>query len=170
MERHWMAEAMGSKVDFSFAYLNNGAAFFLELGRESTRGSLYTSMAAITFSAFCLEAYLNEMGSRMFRHWRLLERPLSMSAKVTIIAGELAFTPDYSSRPFQALRDIRQFRNLIAHSKPGDFEQLQSFCNVEKASRLREDMREMVLKIHHAAGFSDDPFILMSSSGWGIQS
>jgi hypothetical protein len=164
--RHWLTESLGTEVDFTFAYLNNGAAFFLQHAEKSTAGGLYNCLAVLAFSAFCLEAYLNEMGSRMFRHWRLLERSLSTATKLTLITDQIGVSPDRSSRPFQSLHELHLVRNFIAHPKPGEFRRLSSFCTLEHATRLKQDMRDMVLQIHQSAGYSDDPFLLLSSTAW----
>jgi hypothetical protein len=168
-QRSWMTEAFATKVDFTFSYLNNGAHFFLGQTKGSDAGRLYTCMAVVAFSAFCIEAYLNEIGSKIFRHWDLLERSLATSAKLTLISDQLELEIDYSRRPFQSFRDLQLVRNFIAHPKPGEFEKLRAFCEPEAAGRLKADMKEMVFQIHSAANYRDDPFALLSSSGWEVE-
>ena len=162
----WVKRSVRSETHYTFAYFNVATRFFLERATADGDGRFYTCLATIVFSAFCIEAYLNEIGRERLACWDSLERTLSPKAKLLLITEHAGVPVDFSCRPFQSFNALFRLRDLVAHPKPGEFPRLEASCKPSNAKRLREDMREMITRIHEAAGFGSDPFTLMSFGGW----
>lgn len=159
------------KKHFTYAYLHQCARFSIEQAETSEEGSFYNCMSAIVFLAFCIEAYFNQIGKRLFPFWAKskkgeFEPRLSHQAKLQFIAHELGITEDLSHPPFRAYIEIFKFRELIAHAKPGDFSQVETMCTIGKAKRLLVDTESMIAKIHEKAGYGDRPFAILGITGW----
>jgi len=63
------AQVRGRKTTVTFAYMHKGAKYMLELAQNTQEGQLYTTVAALVFSAFTLEAYLNHLGKLRNKEW-----------------------------------------------------------------------------------------------------
>jgi len=157
------------------ANLWHTSACLLERGRELERASFHQFMASLVFTAFTLEAYLNWLGSKLFPHWRYLER-LKPKEKIALISGELKVSVDDSQRPWQTVTPLFGFRNDIAHGKPEAVKtkavepiderldeklgqiprtEWEKFCTCENAERAREDIEQILTILHDAANLKD---------------
>jgi hypothetical protein len=85
---------------------------------DDRRQQLYAGVAAITFSAFAVESFLNLIGDTRVERWLDMERSATPAAKLAIIELALGFTADRSRLPFGALTELFRFRNEIVHAKP----------------------------------------------------
>jgi hypothetical protein len=136
-------------------------------------------MASLVFTAFTLEAYLNHIGSKLYKCWGDLERPLGPRQKLNLVAERLGIPIHYGERPWEVMRQLFGFRNDIAHGKSvvleeskvvplNEFSDEQAFefiktkwekyCRKENAIRAREDVQNIVETIHNAANFEDNPY------------
>ncbi|MBA7684089.1 hypothetical protein ES703_92479 [subsurface metagenome] len=142
-------------------------------------------MSSIILSAFCIEAYLNHIGSKLLPYWdEEIKRDLSIQNKLKIICHHLNLAPDYSRSPFQSFRHIIKYRNLLAHaitekvSDQGiqivnDGERMrqpetwwEKHSNLKAAKRWLADTESMITEIHKAAGEGDIPFGILSIGGY----
>jgi hypothetical protein len=80
-------------------------------------GQGYRQIFAVLYSAFAVEAHLNHVGERCVPAWDIIERRLSVTEKLEVVAHHLGITIDNSRRPFQTLRDLFKFRNQLAHGR-----------------------------------------------------
>lgn len=151
---------------FTFVWLFQGAASEFEEAVSVKEGLFYNCMFSIVFSAFCIEAYLNQIGEKLFRNWAEFERQ-SHKKKLKKIAELLAFNPDFSSLPFKSYDEIFGFRNLIAHAKPGEFLKFERLCDLGPAFKFLCCTESMIREIHkkfaeyiedHADEYSEDFF------------
>ena len=144
---------------------------------EEFKGSFFQIIASLIFTAFALEAYLNHIGKSIFECWDDLER-LSPSAKINIIAEKLKVEKDDSTRPFQTVKKLFDFRNDVAHGKTvllKSEEQIsvadasiekymhkmlepewEEYSTLDNAKRAREDVEEIIKIFHNAAGIEGD--------------
>jgi len=106
-----------SKTVYTHVYLNIVAEEALNRAKTTEEGSFYSCMTAELFSAFCLEAYLNHLGSQKIPYWESVEKKLGPREKLGIICYEIGLKPDFGSRPFQSFRVLFQLRNSLVHGK-----------------------------------------------------
>ena len=57
----------------TYADLWHGSRILLERTHSAPKGSYWLWMASLIFTAFTLEAYLNHIGSKLFKCWDALE-------------------------------------------------------------------------------------------------
>ncbi|HEY2329709.1 MAG TPA: hypothetical protein VGI63_07840 [Verrucomicrobiae bacterium] len=74
-------------------------------------------LAAITFSAFALEAIGNSFGEKFVKRWKDFEK-CGPIAKLRIVCAELKIEPDFGGEPWATALWLVAFRNGIAHAKP----------------------------------------------------
>ena len=147
-------------------------------GQEYKTGSYWQFMASLVFTAFTMEAYLNHIGSKLFKCWDDLES-LSPPKKLKLICEHLGIKADYSKRPYQSIKQLFKFRNEVAHGKSVKIKsdkQIQYFekdldaimkkpvstswerYSTEKnALKSREDIEAIIRELHDKAGIKDDP-------------
>jgi len=83
----------------------------------SGKEQLNWCVAAITFAALEVEAFLNVMGDNLVKKWDDIERNTNPSAKLAILENVLQFEFDLANSPFNAFKGLFDFRNLIVHAK-----------------------------------------------------
>ncbi len=140
-------------------------------------------MASLTFTAFTLEAYLNQIGPKLLACWPDLERPLSPLKKLALLSELVGVKIDYGVvGPHQTIKRLFNFRNDIAHLKPelkplvknetltltsealdsrmGDFlePEWQQYRTEENAIRAREDVEQIIKELHLKANIEEPVF------------
>jgi len=165
----------------TYGYLHSAAEWALEQAEGTEEGKFYNCMSSIILSAFCIEAYLNHIGSELLPYWdEEVKRGLSVQNKLKIICHHLNMAPDYSRPPFQSFRHIVKYRNLLAHaitekvSEQGtkivsDGERMsqpetwwEKHSNLKTARRWLAHTESMITKIHEVAREGDIPFGILS--------
>ena len=144
----------------------------------------YPCLASLTFFAFTFEAYLNHLGSTLFKSWDDLEQ-LSPMKKLNVIAERLELTVQFGEKPFQIIKQLFSFRNKIAHGKselvedgltvpmadPGDalhtipMTSWEEFCTLQTATLVKRNVETSITLLHNKAGLGDDPFTNPDWSG-----
>jgi len=165
----------------TYGYLHSASQWALEQAEGNEEGSFYNCMSSIILSAFCIEAYLNHIGSKLLPYWdEDIKKDLNVKNKFKIICHHFNLAPDYSRRPFQSLKDIIKYRNLMAHAitekvpyqgiqMVRDDERAQypkpwweKHTNLKVTKRWLNDTESMITEIHKAAGEGDIPFVILS--------
>ncbi len=165
----------------TYGYLRGAAQWALEQAEGTEEGRFYNCMNSIILSAFCIEAYLNHIGSELLPYWdEEVKKNLSVHNKLKIICHHLNMSPDYSHLPFQSFRHIVKYRNLLAHaiteklSDKGtqivsDGERIrdpktwwEKHTKLQTAKRWLADTESMITEIHKAAGKEGIPFGILS--------
>jgi len=152
---------------------------FLENGLQEAKGSKNQYMASLVFTAFALEAYLNHIGTKLYKSWGALERPLGPRQKLNLVAERLGIIIHYGERPWEVMGQLFGFRNDIAHGKSVVLEESkvvplsefsdehafefiktkwERYCTKENAMRAREDVQNIMETMHKAARFEDNPY------------
>jgi hypothetical protein len=130
-------------------------------------------MAAIVFTAFTYEAYLNMIGKGVLgkKKWEKLDRA-SWFKKHKSISRKLSLDREFSIRPEKTLVEIFNFRNSIAHRRNEDVEikdapvddfgpstllvatetEWERKCTANYARMALEDVLSCVRKIDEARG------------------
>ena len=160
----------------TFADLYHGASVMLKKSDENAQGSNFTNMAAILFSAFTLEAYLNHLGEIKIDFWPQMES-IKVMDKYSCLCRLLSVQPDFSKRPYQTLSKLFRFRNSLAHGRTqilkkeelinaGDDPWTHSpktdweeYCTPSNAKRAKDDVGSVIAELHKAAGLGDHPFL-----------
>jgi len=166
----------GTREVRTFADLYRGALVMIKKTEESREGSNFTNMAALIFSAFTLEAYLNHLGQMRIEFWNEIEG-IKVMDKYACLCKVLAVNPDFSKRPYQTLTLLFRFRNSVAHGRtqilksdkliyPGDDPwthtpktDWEEFCTAKNATRARDDVGKVIAELHKSAGLGDHPFM-----------
>jgi hypothetical protein len=119
---------------------------------------------------------LNHLGDRLLKFWPEIES-IKVMEKYAVLCKQLSLSPDFSSRPYQTLRNLFKFRNAIAHGKSQILEETkevssqddpyehtpkahwEEYCTLENAKRAKEDVSAVIKELHVAAGLGEYPFI-----------
>lgn len=165
----------------TYDYLHSAADWALKQAEGTEEGRFFNCMSSIILSAFCIEAYLNHIGSELLPYWdEDIKKGLSIKNKLTIICHHLNFAPDYSRPPFHSFKDIIKYRNLMAHAitekvtykgtqTVRDYEKVQlpetwweKHTNLKDAKRWLDDTESMIIEIHNATESDFPAFGLLS--------
>ena len=92
------------------------AKCLLQKAKQDKDGSYHQELACITFIAFTLESFLNQMGEELFGTWIDLEQ-LNVRGKINVIAEKLGVNVDYGKMPWQIVPELVAIRNKVAHGK-----------------------------------------------------
>ena len=159
----------------TYTDLAHGANVLIDKSESDQKGSYYTIMGSILLTAFTFEAYLNHVGEKIFKFWEEIEY-CRVKNKYKIIFKELDMNPDYSTRPYNILASLFNFRNSVAHGKSqilieskkiswkDDLDKhkpktvSEEYCNLKNAKRAKEDIRKIILEMHDVAGVDEFAF------------
>ena len=169
----------------TYVYLYNAADWALEQAEKNEEGRVYNCMSANLRLAFCIEAYLNHVGERLLPFWdEEIKKDLRTENKLRIIASYLKVGLDYSRRPYQSLKDIWRFRNLVVHAKTEKIRERKiqnirknSFpkhtkpwwerqCKLNVTKRWLKDTESIIINLHKAQGNDINPFLVISEHGF----
>lgn len=160
----------------TYVDLWHGANVLQGMAEASEEGSYYTIMASLLMRAFAFEAYLNHLGAKRISYWEDIDS-IRVMDKFSVLGKDCRIAPDWSRRPYQALKTLFKFRNQIAHGQsvvltasmevPADTEPHQhmpraaweEFSTIEHALRTKEDVEAVIVELHKAAGLGDYPFV-----------
>ncbi len=173
----------------TYAELWHASDCLLSLGQEDARASSWKFLSSAILTAFAFEAYLNHVGPSLFPAWEHFDR-LPPWAKFELLCDKLnvVFSSGTGARPLQTIGELLSFRNTIAHGRSITVEEKpltrtvhnytralgeDALANWEKliqddrfALRAREDVREVLEKIHSAR---PDPKEGLFTSGLGLK-
>lgn len=181
-ERDSWRREFGSTEIYTYVLLFEASAVGLDCARNDPGKEFHHCLHSIISAAFGLEAYLNDLGGRVFSFWPNL-RWLRTRDKLQVICTHLGFGPDFSQRPYQAFAQAFAARDLAAHAETETLKfdrggasreelpkreasRLESECKLAKAKRILEDAMELVRDIHKRAGIKFDPFMKVSHTSW----
>ena len=142
----------------TYAYLFSAARLSIEEAKTEKQDDVvfYKCMTSIIFLAFCIEAYLNHMGTEEIENWKDDFESLRPVAKLRLLMSKHDEI-DFSRRPFQSFSEIFDARNQLAHGKTVfAFEKYPkeplakwgALCNVENVKKLFADTEKMIRIIH----------------------
>jgi hypothetical protein len=162
---------------YTYGYLHSAATWAIEQAEMTEEGSLYNCMSSIILSAFCIEAYLNHIGSEFLPYWDdEVKKGLSIKNKLKIICHHIGYIPDFSHRPFQSFNQIIKYRNIMAHAitenlsaketqTVRDGERVrypetwwEKHSNLKFAKRWLDDTESIITIIHRDSGQDGPPF------------
>ncbi|NRG18084.1 hypothetical protein HPQ64_10320 [Rhizobiales bacterium] len=116
------------------------------MGNNDREGIFLEMTAALTMTAFALEACVNFVGDRVLGdRWR--ERA-SYWQKVKLVFEELGIQADYECRPFSSIGKLKKLRDTLAHGKPEHIEEeeivIGTYDELCARQRLAGGWEEMV--------------------------
>jgi hypothetical protein len=172
----------GTREVRTFVDLAHGADVLIMKTEQEQKGSYYTTMSALLLTAFTFEAYLNHLGEKTIKFWEEIE-PIKVMDKYSAHCKNLDLNPDFSKRPYQTLKSLFKFRNSIAHGKSQILQETkevssqddhhlhslktywEEYSILENAKRAKEDVEQIIVELHKAAGLGDYPFIHGAAMG-----
>lgn len=181
----------GKKNLRTAAYNRSAARFFLELAEEQENGQFYSVLASIVFSSFTHEAFLNSLGTIKVKDWPEHDYD-NPGDKLSLICKTIGYKPNKGKRPYQTLKKLFRFRNLIAHGREeiipakgrvvpkkdkggyldaieGEWEQ---YCTVNNARKAYDDVCYIAIDLCDHAGiekFAGFPFGSPASGLFQVQ-
>jgi hypothetical protein len=169
----------GSSTFYMFEHLRNGAWSLFKSAQEHPEGSGHCRVSAVLFSAFAVEAYLNHIGEEQLSFWGIVERKLSWSDKLSLIASHLGVEIKTDERPFQTVKKVFGFRDKLAHGKTHELavrrgrgrepdtdpEWLAEFGSDTTVRRAVDDTNALIKVLHEKSG-SRHSLGLISSSAY----
>lgn len=175
--------ASGHAEIFTFVLLFEAAQHALNAAKTARGGSTHFCLLSLVASAFCLEAFLNELGERRFSLWSPPERH-SPGRKLKLVCKKLNLKPQLDRRPFSSFRWVMRFRNSVAHGRTeivtfqdaplrDDLEapdrpssSIELACSINTASFVVQDVRAMIDTIGEKAGGRLSPLLIASHTAW----
>ncbi len=125
----------------TYAEMWHTSRVLLQKGLDEPKGCNHQFMASLVFTAFTFEAYLNQIGKKIFSCWKSIEK-LSPKDKLNVIAEKIELEVDYGKRPWQTIKDLFRFRNDIAHGKSEKITEKIAIANNDFAdSKINEFSR-----------------------------
>jgi hypothetical protein len=100
--------------------LSNAAFYFKKriderIAKNDHDGIFLEMIAALTMTAFALEANLNFVGSNKVKGWNDWQ---SVGNKLKEVCKSLDLNPDHNKRPYATVAKLISIRNTLAHGKP----------------------------------------------------
>jgi len=177
----------GETTTNTFCYMYKGAEQMLEQAKESNSGQLYNIISCITYCAFTLEAYFNHLGGERNSDWNEIERKIPKLEKYKLFCKNLGLEVDLTKKPYKSMTEVFEYRDKMAHGKTttdiivkdieGNVDDLNSFAvgpdwkvysTIENARAVFSDIEKIILELHKAAGFTNDPFLSSGSGAYRI--
>ena len=170
------------------AELWNASRVLFDIASAQEKGSACTSLSSILLTMFALEAYLNHLGSKLFKSWSDLEA-LSPRAKLEVIMERVGLDLPRGRDPIQTVDRLVRFRNAIAHGKTQTLKPKDEFhsptadidmilwnrpltdweklCTPKMADSARKQIEKLVNELHSASKIKGEfPF----AHGFGTHS
>jgi hypothetical protein len=178
----------GETTTYPFSYMYKGAEQMLRQAKESGSGQFYNIISCLIYCAFTLEAYFNHLGSERNSEWNEVERKISKEKKYELFCKNIGLEIDLAKRPYKSMIDVFRYRNQMAHGKTttdaikepieGDADDLYSFAvgpdwktysTIENAQTVFTDIKHIILELHKASGFANDPFLTLDKGHYRIK-
>ncbi len=174
------------KTVYTVGYLRQVSWHTLNEAKENEIGQYLNCMSSMVFSAFTIEAYLNHLGGKTIPFWITIERNLSPSKKLDVIAKQLSISIDYGVRPFHSFKSLFKFRDFLAHGRTEQFEiksvqflaegeqpklpisKWQEQVTLENAKKYFDDVKDMIEFLHAISGDDLNPLFMPETAGWLI--
>jgi hypothetical protein len=167
------------KTILTYVVLHEASWSSLKQAKDAEGGRFYNCMAAMVFSAFAMEAYLNHVGPIYVAELWKKERSLGHDGRLKAIADAAKFTLDFSCRPFSTLPALFKFRDTLAHARTEHLAQeevVETFgetpdlpeaewereVSLANAQMYHDDTEQMIRTLHFQLALKDDPFF----TGW----
>lgn len=169
----------------TYSELWHGSWVLLQRAQDEPKGSYWLWMGSLIFTAFSFEAYLNHIGPKLFACWPIFEKVVSPEGKLDVVCERLGIELPRNKRPRQTVRDLFEFRNKLAHGRTVPLEEKQvlnvnqhfkklftehlstkweTYCTERNAHRAREDIKEIMGRIHDTAKPPNDPLFFSGLS------
>lgn len=178
------AEIKTERTVYPFVLLKDISELALKRARENEEDRFYNCITVILFSAFCIEAYLNWIGSINVPDWKSIDRS-GPEKKLRAISKRINYELDFEKPPFKSFKEIKDYRDALVHAKTirlvfegeGYFDfgvdipemeltDWEKKTTLEIAEKIFDDTGLMIKELHKAAGFEEEPFFTQYSAKW----
>jgi len=106
--------------ELQFVTLRSASCRYLKQAKNKPRGNFYDCMTAMLYSAFMIEAYVNEVGDHLFNNWKKEHDKKSIKEKIKAIGKKLNTIFDFGNPPFCGISQVMNYRHLAVHAKAQD--------------------------------------------------
>jgi hypothetical protein len=161
---------------------HHAAWVFYRNAEKNEVGSALQLQASLVFSAFCMEAYLNHMGSKCLSYWDEIDRS-PVLAKLRLLMAEFKVHFEAGERPLQTVRQLFGYRNWMAHSRSklikeeteyeGEVDDAvlmaaprdkwEAFVTLENTKRCLEDVAKLINALNEKAPHPDLDLVIVTS-------
>ena len=133
--------------------IDNTAWFLKEKIEEKIKkkdrdGIALEMMSCLVMIAFAFEAKVNLLGFKLFDKW---EERQGYLCKFQRVAKKLGVNVDYETRPHSTVKEVKTFRDTIAHGKPHEIEEEKELVLTEE-----ELNRRNILKAEWESSLTED--------------
>jgi hypothetical protein len=141
------------KVSNEFDYrpwpeIRHTAAVFRKMASDAPSGGAHLLRAALVFTAFSVEAFVQQLGPDVFTtQWPVLERK-PVLAKLKLIAKQLSIDIDFGRQPWHDIELLFTARDSLAHAKPRK-ELFEIHCPARDLDSLLMDLPKIVRERIH---------------------
>lgn len=173
----------GEYTVYSYAHLYHGISYHLQLAEARGAGSFYSTLSAMLFSAFSVEAYLNHVGPLLGLWDEGAKKGIDVESKFKLVVAQVGLATDEVKRLKHGFRQLFRFRNLVAHAdtESGTFESPVSpsghvktpgaswerMCTVGTAKQYEKYAADIIETLHQAAKL-DPPALGIVSEGTSV--
>ena len=113
-------------------------------------------MACLTIIAFSFEAQMNFLGFKLIQKW---EERKPYLYKFQRVAKRLNVTVDYNSRPHSTVKELKEFRDTLAHGKPeeikGEKEETITREELERRDLLKAEWQKSLTEEFLGLAYDD---------------
>jgi hypothetical protein len=113
-------------------------------------------MACLTIIAFSFEAQMNFLGFKLIQKW---EERKPYLYKFQRVAKRLNVTVDYNSRPHSTVKELKDFRDTLAHGKPeeikGEKEETITREELERRDLLKAEWQKSLTEEFLGLAYDD---------------
>ena len=100
-------------------------------------------MACLSIMAFAFEAQMNFLGFKLIQNW---EERKPYLLKFERVAKKLGVDVNYESRPHSTVKELKEFRDTLAHGKPkeikGESEEIITREELERRDLLKAEWQD----------------------------
>jgi hypothetical protein len=171
----------------TYARIFQVAKWTLKQATKQREGSTHNCLAALVFLAFTIEAYVNHLAASKITDWSKRERELGQSRRLRLLLSAVGLDPSFEERPFRSVSELFEIRDQLAHGRSvtiqeeiqdeGDISdgftpaetEWDKAANPATVAEYLKDVRAIVTSIHRAAGFVDNPFLMLGFEGGRVE-
>jgi hypothetical protein len=113
-------------------------------------------MACLTIIAFAFEAQMNFLGFKLIQNW---EERKPYLLKFERVAKQVSVKVDYGSRPHSTVKELKDFRDTLAHGKPKEIkverEDVITREELERRDLLKAEWQDSLTEEFLARAYDD---------------
>lgn len=109
-----------------------------KIKRGDSEGISLEIMSCLVMMAFAFEAKVNLLGFKLFDKW---DERQGYLCKFERVAKKLGVKVDYETRPHSTIKEIKNFRDTVAHGKPYEIEEEKELVLTKEELEQRQMLK-----------------------------